>query len=71
MWSRLIKVHMESLPIWHCADAIGDTGAAAGLCQLVIAFHAFAKGYAPGDRALGCTSSVAGDRAALVLQRRM
>jgi 3-oxoacyl-[acyl-carrier-protein] synthase-1 len=70
MVARLVKVHMDSLPIWHCADSIGDTGAAASLCQLVIAFHAFAKGYAPGDRVLGCTSAVPGDRAVLVLQRQ-
>lgn len=68
--TRLIKVPVEELPIWHCADSIGDTGAAAGVCQLVSGYHAFAKGYAPGDRALCFTSAVLGDRASLVLERR-
>ena len=69
MVARLVKSHMDSLPIWHFADAIGDTGAAAGICQLVGAFHAFAKGYAPGHLALCCTCAVRGGRAAAVVQR--
>ncbi len=68
--ARLVKIHMESLPMWHCADSIGDTGAAAGLCQLVVAAQAFAKEYALGDRALGCTCAVPGDRAAVVMIRQ-
>lgn len=68
--TRLIKIPVKELPIWHCADSIGDTGAAAGVCQLVIGYHAFAKGYAPGDRALCFTSAVPGERATLVLQRK-
>ena len=50
--NKLLKVHKEEFPLWHYADAIGDTGAAAGLCQLAIAYQAFVKGYAPGRRAV-------------------
>ena len=39
--SRLMRVRRDKSPIWHCADCIGDTGAAAGICQLVIAAYSF------------------------------
>lgn len=68
--ARLMRVHREKFPVWHCADSIGDTGAAAGICQLVVAFHAFLKDYAPGDRVMCHTSAVYGDRAVAVLQRQ-
>ena len=68
MLARLIRVRREKLPLWHCADAIGDTGAAAGICQVVVAYHAFVKGYAPGGHALGCTSAIPADRAVAVLE---
>jgi 3-oxoacyl-[acyl-carrier-protein] synthase-1 len=67
---RLTKtVRHEDRPIWHAADSIGDTGAAAGVIQLVLAASAWAKGYAPGDRAVGFTSSVAGERAVVAIRR--
>jgi 3-oxoacyl-[acyl-carrier-protein] synthase I len=67
--ARLLKERRECLPIWHCADAIGDTGAAAALCQFVVAADAYRKRYAPGRRALCYASAVAGGRAAAVLER--
>jgi 3-oxoacyl-[acyl-carrier-protein] synthase-1 len=67
--SRLMRSRREELPIWHCADTIGDSGAASGICQLVIAQAAFTKGYAPGNQALCYTSSVPGDRATAVLRQ--
>jgi 3-oxoacyl-[acyl-carrier-protein] synthase-1 len=66
--ARLLRARKEEFPIWHCADSIGDTGASAGICQLVIAFDAFLKRYAPGSRAMCFTSSISGDRAVAVLQ---
>jgi 3-oxoacyl-[acyl-carrier-protein] synthase-1 len=66
--SRVLRRRMEEMPVWHWAEAIGDVGAAAGICELVLATHAFGKGYAPGSRALCLTSSVPGDRAALILE---
>jgi 3-oxoacyl-[acyl-carrier-protein] synthase-1 len=66
---RLMRVRREEFPLWHCADVIGDTGAAAGVCHLVRAAKAFAKGYAPGDRAAAFASNLSGERAAVILQR--
>lgn len=57
-------------PLWHWSEAIGDTGAAAGVAQLVFADEAFRKGYAPGERMIGWTSAEPGDRAAVVLRHR-
>lgn len=67
--ARLLRTRKEALPLWHCADSIGDTGAAAGVCQLVSAFQAFRRSYAPGNRAICFSSSVAGERAAVVVER--
>ena len=66
---RLARV-VRSLPqpLWHAADSIGDTGAAAGVVQMVRAKTAWAKAYAPGARA-GCfTSAVPGNRAVALLR---
>lgn len=69
MEGRLMRVvRKQDQPLWHWAEAIGDTGAAAGIAQLVLANEAFRKGYAPGQHALCMTSSVPGDRAAVVLK---
>jgi len=69
--ARLLRVHREEgLPIWHCSENSGDSGASAGISQLVVAFHAFLKGYAPGDRAMCCTSAVPGERAVAVIERQ-
>jgi 3-oxoacyl-[acyl-carrier-protein] synthase I len=68
---RLARVvRKESQPLWHPADSIGDTGAAAGVVQLVRAAAAWAKGYAPGARAICYSSAVAGERAVALLCRR-
>jgi len=66
---RLLRVTIETQPVWHWAECIGDTGAAAGIAQLILADQAFRKGYAPGDTAICLTSSVSGDRFAAVLRR--
>jgi 3-oxoacyl-[acyl-carrier-protein] synthase I len=68
--SRLLRAHRDELPLWHCADSIGDCGAAAGLCHLAIARDAFLKDYAPGDRCACFGSAIGGDRAVIVLERR-
>lgn len=68
MLARLMRERRESLPIWHNADCIGDTGAASGVGQLIVAQHAFRKRYAPGEQAIACTSAVPGSRAAVVLR---
>lgn len=65
---KLLRARKEAFPLWHPADALGDTGAAAGVCQMVVLMEAFRKGYAPGPRAIGYGASVGGERAAAVVQ---
>ncbi|WP_218511478.1 hypothetical protein [Variovorax sp. dw_308] len=68
MEGRLMRtVRKKAQPVWHWAEAIGDTGAAAGIAQLVLADQAFRKGYLDGERALCLTSSVMGGRAATIV----
>jgi 3-oxoacyl-[acyl-carrier-protein] synthase-1 len=55
-------------PLWHAADCIGDTGAAAGLIQFAWAEQAFSRSYAPGNLAALHGSSMAfGGRAAAIV----
>jgi 3-oxoacyl-[acyl-carrier-protein] synthase I len=68
--ARVMRVRRPELALWHCADAIGDTGAAAGICLLLFARQALRKGYAPGGRAICCCSAVPGERAVAVLERK-
>lgn len=66
--AKLLRVHREEgYPLWHCAEYIGDIGAAAGIIQLIVAFYACEKGYAPGGTAMCFTSAVSGRRAVAVL----
>ena len=68
--SRLMRVVRKvEQPLWHWVEAIGDSGAAAGLVQLILADEAYRKGYAPGERAVCWASAVPGDRAAVILKR--
>jgi len=68
--ARLMRVvRHEDHAMWHAADSIGDTGAAAGVVQLVMAMAAWGKAYAPGTRAACFTSSVPGERAVAILRR--
>ena len=58
-------------PVWHAADCIGDTGAAAGLIQFAWAEQAFRRGYAPGElAALHGSSMASGGRAAAIVSGR-
>lgn len=66
--ARLMRSDAGEYPIWHVADCIGDTGAVAGLCQLVLAQQAFEKGFAPGPRAIGFAGATSGGRAAVVVE---
>lgn len=68
---RLQKEPRESLPLWHHAESIGETGAASSVVQLVDVRRAFHKGYAPGGRVLCLTSSDSGSRAVAVLESRL
>lgn len=67
--ARLMRtVRKREQPLWHWADAIGDTRAAAGVAQLVLVDHAFRHGYAPGSHAICMTGSVHGGRAVAVVR---
>jgi 3-oxoacyl-[acyl-carrier-protein] synthase-1 len=55
--------------MWHPADCLGDTGAAAGGALISLVARAFQKGYAPAGNCLLWTSSDFGERAAAVLRR--
>jgi 3-oxoacyl-[acyl-carrier-protein] synthase-1 len=67
--ARLHRVLKPEFPHWHFAESVGDTGAAAGVYQLIIALHAFRKGYAAGDRVICSSSAAPGDRAVALLER--
>lgn len=65
---RLLRVHRkEGYPIWHVSESIGDTGSAAGIIQLILSFHAYHKGYAPGEVAMCFSSAESGRRAVVLL----
>jgi 3-oxoacyl-[acyl-carrier-protein] synthase-1 len=65
---RLMRERREDHPLWHPAQSVGDTGAAAGLVGLVVLRETFAKGYVHGPRVLLSTASIGGARAAAVLE---
>lgn len=65
---RLLRVRKEEMPIWHCTDSCGDIGAAVGLSELVIAFHAIKKNYVPGVPVICFTSAVFGNRAVAIIR---
>lgn len=66
--SKVLRRNMDDFPLWLSATTIGDTGCAAGLCNLVMAVAAWSRGRAPGPRAIAYASAANGNRAATVLQ---
>jgi len=67
--SRVMRVRREeTIPIWHNAEFIGDNGAVAGVCQLVVAFESFLKGEVLGNRSICYTSAIFGRRAVAILE---
>lgn len=67
---RLLRARREAIPLWHCGDRIGDTGAAAGICQIVYASQMLASGLLLGETVLAHGSGLAGNRAAAILRAR-
>lgn len=65
--TRLLRQRKEKFPLWLCAEILGDTGAAAGLCGVATAIAGFQRQYAPGPRAIAFAGNELGDRAALVV----
>lgn len=66
--SRLLRTRKADFPLWLCAESLGDTGSAAGLCGTVYAVAAFAFDESPGDRAIAFVGDESGTRSALVLE---
>lgn len=65
--ARVIRVRKEFQDIWHPADCLGETGAAAALCMMSIAWWATRKAYAPGPLVLAQSCGDDGARIAIVL----
>jgi 3-oxoacyl-[acyl-carrier-protein] synthase I len=69
--TRVLRERKEDFFIWHAADCIGETGAAAGPVALGVALTAARKGYAPGPGVLCHFGSDDGIRMALVLRHEV
>ena len=68
--SRTLEEKRDIWPLWQPADHIGEVGAAAGPAMVVMAHYAFAKGYAPGPRALCQLSGDDSRRSAFIMERK-
>jgi 3-oxoacyl-[acyl-carrier-protein] synthase-1 len=66
--TRAMRVRKEHFYLWHVADCVGDTGAAAAPVSLGFAMTASRKRYAPGPGVLCHFGMDAGERVALVLR---
>jgi 3-oxoacyl-[acyl-carrier-protein] synthase-1 len=69
--ARIVRVRKEKFYVWHAADCIGETGAAAVMCALGVALAAMRKNYAPGLGVLCHFGNDQGDRAAMVIARKV
>jgi 3-oxoacyl-[acyl-carrier-protein] synthase I len=65
--SRILRDRHAFQDLWHPADCIGETGAAAVPGMLAVVFSAARKGYAAGDPVLAHCGNDDGRRAAIVL----
>lgn len=66
--TRLLRQRKERFPLLLPAEALGDTGAAAGVLGLVAAVEALNHRRAPGPRAIVMAGNERGDRAAVVVE---
>jgi len=64
---RFYRTRRERFVTWFPASCIGDTGAAAGALNLVVAVNAISRGFAPGPVAMCEGSSDEGARGACVV----
>ena len=65
--SRTLRVRKEHFYLWHCADCVGEIGAAAVPCALAVAFASAIKNYAPGQGVLCHFGNDHGERASLIM----
>jgi 3-oxoacyl-[acyl-carrier-protein] synthase-1 len=66
--TRSMRTRKENLYLWHTADCIGESGAAAGPCGLCMVLSAARKGFAPGPGVLCHFGNDIGDRVALLVR---
>ncbi len=66
--SRTLRKRKDEFDIWHPAECIGESGAAAGLTVLAVASAACRKAYTKGPNILGHMANDTGQRAAAVLK---
>jgi 3-oxoacyl-[acyl-carrier-protein] synthase I len=70
MIGRMLRVHRDAgIPLIHAADSIGDTGAVAGLIQVILVMQAFRGNYAAGETAACFTTASSGARAVAILTK--
>jgi len=65
--TRILRTKKEELDIWHAADCVAETGAAAGPIALNVAWHASENNYSKGSNILCHFANDDGKRAAAVL----
>jgi 3-oxoacyl-[acyl-carrier-protein] synthase-1 len=66
--TRVLRTRKEEFDIWHPADCVGETGAAAALILVAVARAAVDRDYAPGPRAIAHLAGDDGQRAAFLLE---
>jgi len=66
--TRVLRTRKEEFDIWHPADCVGETGAAAPLMMLAVACAAAEKEYAPGPRAIAQVANDGAERAAFLVE---
>lgn len=66
--TRVLRQRKEAFYIWHPADCVGETGAAAPLMLLAVACAAAEKQYAPGPRAIAHVAGDGAERAAFLVE---
>ncbi|WP_295399612.1 hypothetical protein [uncultured Thiocystis sp.] len=66
--SRLLRQRKAEFDLWHPAECIGESGAAAGIAMLAVADAACRKAYSAGPHLLFHCANDAGRRAAAILR---
>ncbi|MBK7648470.1 MAG: hypothetical protein IPJ12_15300 [Betaproteobacteria bacterium] len=69
--SRTLRQRKETFDIWHPAECIGETGAAAGAAVIALAHAACRKAFSLGPNILAHMANDTGQRAVLSLQYRV
>ncbi|MCA9640697.1 MAG: hypothetical protein KC492_08365 [Myxococcales bacterium] len=65
--TRLLRVRLEQLPMWLCAETLGHVGAATGLVQIAWAHETMVRGDLPGTVISSTAFAYDGRRATALL----